>query len=189
MDEQIETNLKKSLITRDPSNNLLILNFSSELFCILREVHYLKQMEVEDVPQVALDFADNSDVFRTYTLNLEKTIDWYNTIQENSSPVELKLIESEIKLIDSLVEVGINELVWNSEGKDGVNRGFHIVAVSSLVRIHMLHFKTHMVACAWALYLILGCYSQSFICYQILNNRRVFPHCQMTSCHCFSYTQ
>ncbi|KAI8120795.1 ciliary, Dynein beta chain [Lucilia cuprina] len=115
LDEQIDTNLKKSLITRDPTTNLLILNFSSELFCILREVHYLKQMEVEDIPQVALDFAENSDIFRTYTLNLEKTIDWYNAIQENSSPVELKLIESEIKLIDDLVEVGINELVWNSE--------------------------------------------------------------------------
>ncbi|KAM7360514.1 dynein heavy chain at 93AB isoform 2-T2 [Cochliomyia hominivorax] len=115
LDEQIESNLKKSLITRDPITNLLILNFSSELFCILREVHYLKQMEVEDIPQVALDFAENSDTFRTYTLNLEKTIDWYNAIQENSSPVELKLIEAEIKLIDDLVEVGINELVWNSE--------------------------------------------------------------------------
>lgn len=117
LDEQIENNLKKSLITRDPNTNLLILNFSAELFCILREVHYLKQMEVENIPQVALDFAENSDVYRTYTLNLEKTIDWYNAIQENSSPVELKLIEKEIKLIDDLIEVGINELVWNSEGK------------------------------------------------------------------------
>ena len=117
LNEQIEINLKMSLITRDPNTNLLILNFSSELFCILREVHYLKQMEVENIPQVALDFAENSDVFRTYTLNLEKTIDWYNAIQENSSPVELKLIETEIKLIDNLIEVGINDLVWNSEGK------------------------------------------------------------------------
>ena len=117
LNEQIEINLKKSLITRDPNTNLLILNFSSELFCILREVHYLKQMEVQNIPQVALDFAENSDIFRTYTLNLEKTIDWYNAIQENSSPVELKLIEMEIKIIDDLIEVGINNLVWNSEGK------------------------------------------------------------------------
>lgn len=117
LNEQIETNLEKSLIKRDPDSNLLILNFSAELFCILREVHYLKQMEVEGVPQVALDFADKGDVFRTYTLNLEKTIDWYNTIHENSSTVELKMIEKEIRQIDDLVEVGINELVWNSEGK------------------------------------------------------------------------
>lgn len=130
LDEQIAINLKKSLITREPSTNLLILNFSAELFCILREVHYLKQMQVEDIPQVALDFAENSDIFRTYTLNLEKTIDWYNAIQENSSTVELKLIESEIKLIDDLVEVGINELVWNSEGESFNNkvnlRGFSV---------------------------------------------------------------
>ncbi|KAL9897380.1 dynein heavy chain at 93AB [Glossina fuscipes fuscipes] len=115
LDEQIEINLQKSLIVRDPHTQLLILNFSSELFCILREVHYLKQMEVDDIPQVALEFADKSDIFRTYTLNLEKSIDWYNTIQENSSPVELKLIESEIQQIDELVEIGIQELVWISE--------------------------------------------------------------------------
>uniref|UniRef100_A0A1A9WGW3 Uncharacterized protein n=1 Tax=Glossina brevipalpis TaxID=37001 RepID=A0A1A9WGW3_9MUSC len=113
--EQIEINLQKSLIVRDPQTQLLILNFSSELFCILREVHYLKQMEVEDIPQVALEFADKSDIFRTYTLNLEKSIDWYNTIQENSSSVELKLIESEIQQIDDLVEIGIQQLVWVSE--------------------------------------------------------------------------
>lgn len=115
--EQIQTNLRKSLIARDANSNSLILNFSPELFCILREVHYLKQMETEGIPEVALDFYDKSDTFRMYTLNLEKTIDWYNTIQENSSPVELKLIESEIKLIDDLVETGVNDLVWNSEGK------------------------------------------------------------------------
>lgn len=117
LDEQIEINLQKSLIVRDPETQLLILNFSAELFCILREVNYLKQMEVDDIPQVALEFADKSDIFRTYTLNLEKSIDWYNTIQENSSPVELKLIESEIQQIDELVEIGIQELVWISEGK------------------------------------------------------------------------
>lgn len=131
LNQQIETNLEKSLIKRDPTHNLLILNFSAELFCILREVHYLKQMEVEGVPQVALDFADKGDVFRTYTLNLEKTIDWYNTIQENSSTVELKMIEKEIKQIDDLVEVGINELVWNSEGKSIGNTTYELIFVHS----------------------------------------------------------
>lgn len=114
--DHIENNLKNSLIARSPTNKTLILNFSPELFCILREVHYLKQMDLEGIPEVAKDFSDKSETFRTYTLNLEKTIDWYNTVQENSSPVELKLIQSEVDLIDALIETGVTELVWNSEG-------------------------------------------------------------------------
>ncbi|EDW38589.1 GL12690 [Drosophila persimilis] len=111
---QIEENLKKSLIARDRRSHSLILNFSSALFSILREVHYMQQMKIDGVLQIAIDFAENSDVFRSYTLNLEKTIDWYNSIQEGSSPVELRLIEPEIKTIDDLVTIGVDELVWNS---------------------------------------------------------------------------
>ncbi|XP_067615922.1 dynein beta chain, ciliary [Eurosta solidaginis] len=113
--DQIETSLKVSLISHDPNSESLILNFSPELFGILREVHYLKQMDVEGIPDIALSFAEKNEIFRNHTLNLEKTIDWYNIIQENSSPVELQLIEPEIKEIDDLVEIGVHELMWNSE--------------------------------------------------------------------------
>lgn len=118
--EQIEEDLKKSLIARDQHSHSLILNFSSTLFSILREVHYMQQMKIDGIPEIAIDFAEKSDVFRSYTLNLEKTIDWYNSIQEGSSPVELKLIEPEIKMIDDLVEVGVDHLVWNSSGGQSI---------------------------------------------------------------------
>lgn len=78
--EQIESNLKKSLISRRRNNNALMLNFSPELFAILREVHYLRLMEKDGVPDVAIDFAEKNDMYRSFTLNLEKTIDWYNTV-------------------------------------------------------------------------------------------------------------
>ncbi|XP_055848919.1 dynein beta chain, ciliary isoform X2 [Episyrphus balteatus] len=113
--EQIEKNLENSLIARNPTNNMLILNFSPTLFSILREVHYLKQMEIEGIPEVATEFAEKNEIYRTYTLNLEKTIDWYNAIQLNSSPVELILIQKEVEQIDALVITGVEELVWNSE--------------------------------------------------------------------------
>jgi len=44
----------------------------------------------------------------------DATIDVFQ-IYKNGSEVELKLIQAEIELIDSLVEKGINELNWNSE--------------------------------------------------------------------------
>lgn len=77
--EQIEANLKKSLIDRK-KNNALLLNFSPELFAILREVHYLRLMEKDGVPNVAIEFAQKNDMYRSFTLDLEKTIDWYNTV-------------------------------------------------------------------------------------------------------------
>lgn len=112
---QIEINLKRSLIVRNVVNKLLSLNFSQELFAILKEVHYLKLMGKEGLPEVGLEFSEKSEIYRTYTLNLEKTIEWYNKIRKNSSKVELELIQSEIENIDALIETGITELNWNSE--------------------------------------------------------------------------
>ncbi|XP_059610636.1 dynein beta chain, ciliary isoform X2 [Phlebotomus argentipes] len=113
--EQIELNLQKSLMIRHEFTKLLSLNFSPQLFAILKEVHYLKLMGKEGIPEVGIQFSEKSETYRGYTLSLERTIDWYNEILENSTTVELELIEEEIQMIDTLLEVGISELTWNSE--------------------------------------------------------------------------
>lgn len=118
IDETIEENLDKPLIVRKRNCAELTLNFSPHLTAILREVHYLRLMEKEDIPDRGLEFSEKSDVFRSYTLNLEKTVDWYNKIRRNCTEVELELIKGEIKMIDELLERAINELTWNSEGRD-----------------------------------------------------------------------
>lgn len=118
--QEICANLEKSLISRNFSNNTLKLNFHDELFAILREVHYLEQMGKEGIPEEGLKFSEKSDTYRDYTLNLEKTIEWYNDILLKSSSVELQLIEKEVQGIDELVAKGINELNWNSEGKSRI---------------------------------------------------------------------
>lgn len=115
--QQIIDNLAKSLIARNPSNNTIELNFHEELFAILREVNYLKQMNIENIPEEGLTFYEKSETYRSYTLNLEKTIEWYNEILLKSSSVELQLIEKEIQNIDELVDKGISELNWNSDCK------------------------------------------------------------------------
>lgn len=77
--QQIETNLKKSLIGQTADKSLF-LNFDKQLFAILREVYHLKVMRRENIPEDGLKFAENNDMFRDFTLNLEKTIDWYNDV-------------------------------------------------------------------------------------------------------------
>lgn len=78
--EQIRVNLEKSLIGQSMDSSLF-LNFSPELFAILREVNYLKLMEkTEAIPIEGIRFAENNDTYRNLTLNLEKTIVWYNDV-------------------------------------------------------------------------------------------------------------
>ena len=78
--DQVKTNLNKSLISRNLDNQQLILNFSSQLFAILREVHYLKLMEKNGLPDIGIELSEKSETYRSYTLNLERTIEWYNKV-------------------------------------------------------------------------------------------------------------
>lgn len=95
-------------------------NYSSELCfqlsAILREVHYLKLMDHEGIPEVALKMSERNEVFRKYITNLNCTIEWYNKIRRSSREVEFQLIENEIEDIDKLIAQGQNLLNWNSQG-------------------------------------------------------------------------
>jgi dynein heavy chain len=71
----------------------------------------------KDIPEVGIEFSAKSEIFRSYTLNLEKTVDWYNKIVKNCSKVELELIKDEIVHIDDLLEKALSELNWTSESE------------------------------------------------------------------------
>lgn len=81
--KQIESNLKKSLLTRLDNSKIISLNFDPELSSILREVHYLRLMHKENIPQSGVAFSEEQEVYRSYILNLEKSIEWYNTVIED----------------------------------------------------------------------------------------------------------
>ncbi|XP_045482107.1 dynein beta chain, ciliary [Harmonia axyridis] len=114
--EQIENNMKKNLFIKDPKTKEIRLNFSPELSAILREVHYLKLMETEGIPETALDFEKGSEVMRKFTEKLGLTLRWYNQIRKTTQDVEFELIANEILKIDTLIDKGQKELIWTSEG-------------------------------------------------------------------------
>jgi dynein heavy chain, axonemal len=78
--QQIETNLKKSLLGRLQDQKIISLNFDPELSAILREVHYLRLMHKENIPQSGIAFSEEQEIYRSYILNLEKSIEWYNNV-------------------------------------------------------------------------------------------------------------
>lgn len=117
LQSQIENSLKVSILIQNPKSRELHLNFNPHLSAILREVHYLKLMEVPNIPEDALKLAEKNETFRTYLVNLNSTITWYNKIRRTTKPVEFDLIKNEICQIDKMVNLGQNNLNWNSEGK------------------------------------------------------------------------
>lgn len=78
--KQIDLNLKQSLINRVADTKLINLNFHPELSAILREVHYLRLMQKGNIPQSGLEFSEGQETFRTYILNLEKSVEWWNNV-------------------------------------------------------------------------------------------------------------
>lgn len=78
--QQIESNLKKSLLIRVEGSKIISLNFDPELSAIFREVHYLRLMHRDNIPTSGVAFSEEQEVYRSYILNLEKTIEWYNTV-------------------------------------------------------------------------------------------------------------
>lgn len=117
LQSQIENSLKVSILIQNPKSRELHLNFNPHLSAILREVHYLKLMEVPNIPEDALKLAEKNKTFRTYLVGLNSTITWYNKIRRTTKPVEFDLIKNEICQIDKMVNLGQNNLNWNSEGK------------------------------------------------------------------------
>lgn len=73
---------------------------------ILREVHYLKLMNKENIPEAALNVSEREDTFRNHTSKLNQTIEWYNKIRRVCAPVEFDLIKdvvSSVFLTDLMV--------------------------------------------------------------------------------------
>ncbi|XP_060515880.1 dynein beta chain, ciliary [Cylas formicarius] len=112
---RIETNIRQSLLTQNPKSKELYLNFNPQLSAILREVHYLKLMEIADIPELALKIAEKDELFRKYNSNLTSTIAWYNKIRKTAKSVEFCLIQSEIREVDNLILYGQSGLHWNSD--------------------------------------------------------------------------
>lgn len=116
IENQIEDNLELCLLIRNQKNKELYLNFKPQLSGILREVHYLKLMNITDIPEKALKLAERNEIFRKYISNLNSTIAWYNKIRRTTKNVEFDLIKNEIGEIDGKICLGQTGLNWNSNG-------------------------------------------------------------------------
>lgn len=77
----IKDNLEQPLIVRQSDkNNILVQNFNPKLQSLLNEIHQMQLMNVENIPPSGLEFATMTDTYWKLTVNLDKTIEWYNQV-------------------------------------------------------------------------------------------------------------
>lgn len=84
---------------------------------MLREVKYLEIRGGEDIPDAAGTLYSKNETFRTYTANLDLTVNWYNKIRDTILEVEYPLIETQLQDIDAQLEKAEKSLDWEKEGE------------------------------------------------------------------------
>jgi dynein heavy chain, axonemal len=118
VDKLSENNLDKELIKRDSNTKTISTNFDPQLIAVLREVKYLKLLNIENIPEKATEIDNQHDVYRKFITCLDYTVDSYNKILMNASEEEKPLIKEELNRIDIELEKGIKSLKWKSSGID-----------------------------------------------------------------------
>jgi len=117
-----EEKLKQSLVVRydkahpeHPETMMpyIRVNFDPLLLCLLREVKYFLQLEIE-VPENALTVYSRGEAFRQQTGNLELICFLYNGILSTLLEVETPLVAKQLRTIDAALDKGLNSLNWNS---------------------------------------------------------------------------
>ncbi|XP_063817028.1 dynein axonemal heavy chain 9 isoform X3 [Pseudophryne corroboree] len=114
--EKSQYNLKRPLIIREESSNLINVNFDPQLVSVLREVKYLQTLRMETVPKEAEDIFTSKESYRQYTANLELATNWYNKVISTILEVEFPLVETQLKEIDVRLKSAEENLNWKAVG-------------------------------------------------------------------------
>jgi len=119
VDSKADVNLDRPLLNRLQSGECEI-NFDPQLASVLREVHYLLNLEgpgsgsSNRIPERAAEMFEQNSQFRGIIGNLDIAVTEYNRIQETLLDVEEPLVQGELDAIDVLLERGIAVLNWKS---------------------------------------------------------------------------
>lgn len=121
VEDHTEDQLNKYLLVHKETpiaeEGFIYVNFDPILVRLLREVKYLKLLDIE-VPDRAKELYKKVDIYRSQTGNLELIVDMYNNILSTLLPVEKPLLADRIAKMRSSLQPGIDTLLWNSENID-----------------------------------------------------------------------
>ncbi|XP_066468990.1 dynein axonemal heavy chain 9 [Tiliqua scincoides] len=114
--EKSQYNLTRSLIRRDPENNLIAVNFDPQLVSVLREASYLGASQIGSIPETAAEIYASKESFRKLVASLELMVTWYNKILQTVLEVEYPLVQGQLQDIDIQLREAEETLNWKTEG-------------------------------------------------------------------------
>ncbi|ETE67846.1 Dynein heavy chain 9, axonemal, partial [Ophiophagus hannah] len=109
-------NLTQPLIQRDPDSKLITVNFDPQLVSVLREVSYLGEDQIGNIPETAAEIYSSRESFRQLVANLDLMVTWYNKTLCTVLEVEYPLIESQLHEIDIQLKEAEETLNWKTKG-------------------------------------------------------------------------
>ncbi|XP_060520898.1 dynein beta chain, ciliary-like [Cylas formicarius] len=124
--QQIVQGMSKFQLTRN-EQKLLDVNFDRELEAILREVKYLRNMEIDNIPDDATELFKKCEGLLDSILKFKRIVEWYNYLQTSTSEVEFNLIKGELEAIDEMLEQVTAYYTWNSNNLEIITKIFNTV--------------------------------------------------------------
>lgn len=109
--------MSQPLLLRNSHTDLIAVNFDPKLTAILREVKYLKDADISDIPESARNLFKQNDTLWKYVTNLDLIVYLYNKVLKNVLGVEFPLIEGWLEQLDIQLKKAETTLTWESEGK------------------------------------------------------------------------
>ncbi|KAM4735000.1 dynein axonemal heavy chain 11 [Anableps anableps] len=108
-------NLKQPLISRNPTSELISVNFSPKLAEILKDVKYLHTLSEKTIPTAAITVFNKRDIFTKYLNSLQLVVQCYNKLKMTMLEVELPLIRAELVFIDAQLGKAETSLTWQDQ--------------------------------------------------------------------------
>ncbi|XP_043921477.1 dynein axonemal heavy chain 11 [Protopterus annectens] len=115
VDNICQFNLHHPLLTRNPEDSLLSVNFDPKLVAVLREVKYLQILNQHDIPEAAVAMFEEKEAYLKYVGNLELIVRWYNKLKCTILEVEFPLVEVEMKAIDEKLRAAEETITWRDQ--------------------------------------------------------------------------
>ena len=105
--------IAKFELIRKP-NDLIFLNFDDQLVAALREVRYMKFLELLEIPYEAVELYEKVELFFDCQQKFNRVVEWYNHLKISTLPVEYNLIAAEMKKVDEMLESVISVITWST---------------------------------------------------------------------------
>lgn len=125
---QIQESMNKNQLIRN-QKGCFALNFDDVLKAVLREVKYMKQMDIENIPEEAQQIFAEVENLTNAILKLNRCVEWFNYLITSTSPYELKLIDDQVKDVTQHLLKVTEVHTWYTNGESKINLKLTIVHI------------------------------------------------------------